>query len=133
MSPHQCGLWFRYDVVGPKNPYSLVASHTLTDNGGFQRLSVHMTANRPGDFSPASGAHSGLFTSSSVATTALPTDSSDVVIWDRVPAQDLKEMELPSKVCTDLYILTFSLYLLSNRHDRFHPWVCVAGGMVRLS
>lgn len=73
-----------------------------------------MTANRPGDFSPASGAHSGLFTSSSAATTALPTDSSDVIIWDRVPAQDLKEMELPSKVCVDPFSLNCAPIAIGN-------------------
>jgi hypothetical protein len=80
----------------------LDASHTLTDNGGFQRLSFRSTTRYQGaEYSPAgnnTGIHSGLFTSSSMQTTALPTDSSDVILWDRVPAQDLKEMEMPSKV-----------------------------------
>lgn len=83
-------------IIGPKSPYSLQASHILTESGGFQRLPKHASSQEGCEFTPSHSA--GLFTASSVGTTVLPTDSSDIIIWDRVPAQDLKEMELPSKV-----------------------------------
>lgn len=77
-------------------------THALTDNGGYRR--VPFSGRRKAlaaEYSPIgdpNALNTGLFTSSTMASNFLPIDAADVVIWDRVPSQDLKEMELPSKV-----------------------------------
>lgn len=98
-------------ILGPTSPIITRPTHLLKD-GCFERILENgrrkpLDPMSPGGVitsssnAPAGTATSGLFSSQHSFTEII---NNEIKIWDRLPSEDLPDMELPSKV-----FLTFSL------------------------